>query len=120
MGFNVSNLCYPQTLNGKRVMFTPFSKYGASDAGGGILVAGLSATRILIHGLVAVAGSAVSFALWRNMSTILGPIPLAANGQLVLPFNEFGWAQGSHYEAINLWTNAAATVTGVLIYSEVD
>jgi hypothetical protein len=117
---NVSNLFYPETLNGKRVMFTPFSKNGVSLAAGGTLVAGISDTRIVIHALAMVATSACALAFWRSNTNMLGPINLAANGQLILPFSPFGWMQASHGQTVNFWTDVAATVVGVVIYTEVD
>jgi len=116
--FAVSNLLYPETLGGKILRVYNFSVYGVSVAGGGI-IQGVSGARIRVHALVAVAGSACSLAFWDGgASAVFGPIPLAANGQLVLPWSPVGWFQVAEGTAINFWTNIAATVTGVAIYVE--
>ncbi len=85
MGFNVSNLLFPETIDGKQMMFTNFSKFGASDAGGGVIVLGTSGLRVRVHALFFAAASATKITLWRNTTTVFGPIDVPASGAFVLP-----------------------------------
>jgi hypothetical protein len=115
--FAVSNLLYPETLDGKIVRFTAFSKFAASVEGG-TLATGVSGVRYRVHAMAMFAASAGRVQLWGDQ-TVMFNAPVAANGQLVVPWSPVGWCQGSHGQSINLWTDVALTVTGVLIYVEV-
>ena len=45
---------------------------------------------------------------------------LAADGQLILPLNGFGWLETAAAVLLNLELSAATLVAGVLVYEEVE
>ena len=51
---------------------------------------------------------------------LTGLMDLAADGQLVLPLNGFGWFETVAGELLNLELSAATLVAGALVYEEVE
>lgn len=68
--------------------------------------------RVLSVAVVTTLANTVSFL--SAASAVTPGFPLAANGGLVLPFNEHGWFQCNPGEALNV-NLGVATATGVLV-----
>ena len=117
--FNVNDLIHPETL--KDGTYPKSKVFSCNVASTTALLSALVGKRYRVHGAVFGAGSAASFALWAgSVSVMLGPLYLAGNGNLVLPFQEVPYCQTSHNQVLYGWETAAAIVTGVLIYTEED
>lgn len=87
----------------------------ASSLGSNPVVAaptGTGAIRVLSVAVVSTLANSVNFL--SAATGISATFPLAANGGLVLPFNEHGWFQCASGEALNV-NLSVATATGVQI-----
>lgn len=88
-----------------------------SSATGAALVAAAGAgLKIRVTSLSVVASAAVSFSLASAATAISSAKPLAANGGLVLPLNEFGWYETAANEALNITLGAALAVAVDITY----
>jgi hypothetical protein len=115
--FTPGDLLHPETLPGGKVpKSVVFSCNVASITA---IVGAVSNTKIRVLGGLIGAGSAASFGFYASDTSIIaGPFYFPINTNMVLPYNETGWFQTSHGQALNGWEKAAAVVTGVLIYVE--
>jgi len=118
-------LCYPlffywiKKMNVTRTppkhITCPIAFVNASTLGANTVLAAPGAgacIRVLSMALVSTGANAVKF---QSASTdISATWPLAANGGLVLPYNEHGWFQTAANEALNV-NLGTATATGVHI-----
>lgn len=91
----------------------------ASTLGDNTLVAAISgkAIRVLAAILVASGGAnTVRFESGAGGTALTGQMDLAADGQLVLPLNGFGWFESGAGALLNLELSAATLVAGALVY----
>lgn len=74
--------------------------------------------RLRVMSAVLVASAALSLKLQSHTTTGIatGSIPLAVNGQLILPYNPDGWFNCAFGEALDLSISAAGTVSGSINY----
>jgi hypothetical protein len=86
----------------------------ASSLGSNAFVAAVAGRGIRVLSMVAVAGGTVSVNMLSAATAISATFPLAANGGIVLPFNEHGWFQTADGEALNI-NLSGAVATGVSI-----
>ena len=95
----------------------------AAAAGDNTLVAAVAAKKILVLAVALVASggaNTVRFESGAGGTALSGQMDIAADGQLVLPFNPAGWFQTAAAELLNLELSAATSVAGVLTYLEVS
>ena len=87
-------------------------------SGAAQLVALTAGAKIRIVQLVLTSLSAnfVTFQSHTTTATKFGPIYLAANGGVVLPFSEIGWFSTVAGEALDINLNGATAVGGILTY----
>jgi len=88
-----------------------------------VLVAAVSGKRIRVLAFAVSAIAAETVALWDNTNSvpIIGSMPLAANGVLVLPYNPVGWGQsgvGGSVQVIQVPAPSSG-LRGCLVYVEV-
>lgn len=114
--FNANDLLHPETL--KDGTIPKFVRFSCNVASTTAILGAVSGIRYKVLGGAFGAGSAASFGFYAGTSVICGPFYLAANENIVLPYNEVGYCQTSQAQALNGWETAAATITGVLIYVE--
>ncbi len=87
------------------------------------LVAAATGKRIRVMALILVAsGGANNTRLQSGAggTAMTGVMNLAANGQLVMPYNEAGWCETAVAALLNLDLSAATLVAGVLTYVTVE
>lgn len=100
-------------------------KYAAVDVaalGDNTLVAAVTGKKIRVLSLFLVAsGGANTLRLESGAggTALTGQMNLAANGQLVLPFNDEGWCETAAAALLNLELSTATSVDGGLSYIEV-
>ena len=85
-----------------------------SSLGSNTVVAAVAGVRYRVLACVAISTLANSVNFLSNASAISAVFPLAANGGLVLPFNEHGWFETAVGEALNI-NLSVATATGVQV-----
>lgn len=85
-----------------------------STLGSNQVVAAVTGARIRVLSLAAITTAANSVKFMSASTDISATFPLAANGGLVLPFNEHGWFETAVGEAFNV-NLSAATATGISI-----
>lgn len=93
----------------------------ASTGGNNTLVAAVAGKVIRVLALVLVAsGGANTVRLESDAdgSPLSGQMDLAADGQLILPYNPAGWVETVAGELLNLELSAATAVAGLLLYVE--
>lgn len=113
MGINVQVL--EQALPTSTTALVAIANPAAAGATG--LVAAVAGKKIRVLALLAVTTLANNIKLQSGNTDITGLFPLAANGQLPLPFNEHGWCETVAGAALNI-NLSAATATGVqLVYT---
>ncbi len=86
-----------------------------SSLGGNAIVAGVAGKKYRVLSVVVVTTAANSIKFQSASTDISATFPLAANGGLVLPFNEHGWFETAAGEALNI-NLSAATSTGVQVH----
>jgi hypothetical protein len=86
-----------------------------SSIGSNAIIAAVAGARIRVLSVVMVSTLANSVKFMSAATDISATFPLAANGGLVLPFNEHGWFETVVGEALNL-NMTAATATGTQIH----
>lgn len=99
-----------------------FAAIAAATAGDNTLVAAVTAKKIRVLAMVLVAsGGANSTRLESGAggTALTGVMDLAADGQLVLPYNPLGWCETAAGALLNLELSAATAVAGALTYVEV-
>lgn len=89
-------------------------------SGSGTIIVGTAGSKIRVLScfLGSTAGINVQF---RGGATspaddLSGHVPLAANGQLILPFNEFGWFTTGAGDDLVLELSAASVIGGSISY----
>jgi len=91
----------------------------ATAASGAASIVALTANakiRIVQLVLTSLSANFVTFQSHTTTATKMGPIYLAANGGVVLPFSEVGWFSTVAGEALDINLNGATAVGGVLTY----
>ena len=83
-----------------------------ASLGSNTLVAAVPGARYRVLAVAAITTLANNIKFTSNASDISATFPLAANGGLVLPFNEHGWFQTNLGEALNI-NLSVATAVGV-------
>ena len=102
---------------------TQYAAIAAAGAGDNTLVAAVTAKKIRVLSAVLVASggaNTVRFESDAAGTALSGLMDLAADGQLVLQLNGFGWLETVAGELLNLELSAATLVAGVLVYQEVE
>lgn len=82
------------------------------------VVAAISGKVIKVHAVTIVTTLANSVSFKSATTAISAVSPLAANGGMVLPFNENGWFKTVAGEALNFTTTAATACGCTVVYSE--
>lgn len=92
-----------------------------AGSGNNTLVAAVAGrkVRVLAVALVPAAAVTARFESAANGSALSGQMPLAANADLVLPYNPAGWFETVTAELLNLELSGAVAVDGVLVYQTV-
>jgi hypothetical protein len=105
---------------------SPISSYtdvviDESSSGASTLVAAVTSKRIVVYSLYLVADGAVGvkFQSHTTPTDLTGLASVAANGGLVLPFNQDGWFRTASGEALDINLSDAVAVGGVLKYGTV-
>lgn len=95
---------------------TPHTNLGANPAAAGdnSLVAAVAGARYRVLEVAVVTTAANNVKFRSNTTDISATFPLAANGGIVLPFNEHGHFETALGEALQI-NMSAATATGVQI-----
>lgn len=94
----------------------PIVVVDTSTLGSNAVVAAQPGRGIRVLSMVVVAAAANTVKLMSNATSITGLYALAANGGLVLPYNEHGWCQTADGEALNLNLSAATAVGATIQY----
>lgn len=84
----------------------------AANIGATLVIPAAPGMSIRIISLVIVSSLANSVSFSSDANPITATFPLAANGGVVMSFNEHGWAQTDEGEALNI-NMSAASATGV-------
>lgn len=100
------------------------TKYAVIDhaaSGDNTIVAAVTDKKIRVLSLYLIASAAVTARFESGASgvALTGQLQLAANGGLVLPFNEDGWFETVAGSLLNLELSGAISVDGGLSYREV-
>jgi len=85
-----------------------------SSLGSNTLVAAIPGARIRVLALVVMSTLANNVQFTSNATNISPSFPLAANGGMVIPFNEHGWMETAIGEALNV-NLSVATSTAVQV-----
>lgn len=104
-----------KSINDKLVTFTAYAN--PSTATDTAVVAAVPNHKIVVHAVFTVAASANSVLFKSGPTAITGTSALAANGGLVLPFNENGWFKTGAGEPLNFTTSAAVATGVTVVYS---
>lgn len=102
---------------------TQYAVIAAAALGDNTLVAAVTAKKIRVVAAVLVASGGVNIVRFESgagVTALTGLMDLAADGQLILPLNGFGWFETTAGELLNLELSAATSVAGALVYEEVD
>lgn len=100
-----------------------YAAISAAGAGDNTLVAAVTAKKIRVLAAVLVASggaNTVRFESGAGGTALTGQMDLAADGQLVLPLNGFGWFETAAAALLNLELSAATLVAGAIVYEEVE
>ena len=100
-----------------------YAVIAAAAAGDNTLVAAVAAEKIRVLAAVLVASggaNTVRFESDAGGTALTGLMDLAADGQLILPLNGFGWFETVAGELLNLDLSAATLVAGALVYEEIE
>jgi len=81
-----------------------------ASLGANQIVAAVTGGRIRVLSLAAISAGANSVKVQSASNDISATFSLAANGGLVLPFNEHGWFETAEGEALNLNLSAGTAV----------
>ncbi len=100
----------PKTITCPILFGTP------SSLGNNVVLAAQGTGSIRVLGLAVVTTLANNVKFQSNSSDITGTFPLAANGGLVLPFNEHGWFQTAAGEGLNINLSVATATAYQIIY----
>lgn len=95
----------------------------AATAGDNTLVAAVAGKKIRVLAAVLVASGGANTARFETDAAgtaLTGQMDIAADGQLVLPLNGFGWFETVAGELLNLELGAATAVAGCLVYEEIE
>lgn len=104
-----------RSVNDKLVTFTAYAN--PSTATDTAVVTAVANRRIVVHAVFTVAASANSVFFKSGSTALTGISALAANGGLVLPFNENGWFKTVVGEDLNFTTSAAVATGVTVVYS---
>lgn len=85
-----------------------------ASLGSNVVITGVTGARIRVLSVAAITSATNSIKFMSNATDISATFSLAANGGLVLPFNEHGWFETAVGEAFNVNLSAAAA-TGISI-----
>lgn len=100
-----------------------FAKIDAEGSGDNTLVAAVAGRKIRVHSLFLINGhtatQGVTFESGTSSGELTGSMVLAANGGIVLGFNEAGWFETTAGALLNMILSGATTVDGALSYTEV-
>lgn len=102
---------------------TQYAVIDAAVLGDNTLVAAVTGKKIRVLAAVLVASGGannVRFESGAAGAALTGVMNLAADGQLVLPLNGFGWLETVAGVLLNLELSAATLVAGTLVYQEVE
>ena len=102
---------------------TQYAVIAAAGSGDNTLVAAVTGKKIRVLSAVLVASggaNTVRFESGAAGTALSGLMDLAADGQLVLPLNGFGWLETAAAVLLNLELSDATLVAGVLVYEEVE
>lgn len=91
-----------------------------ASAADNTLVALVAAKQIRVLSLVLVASGGANNARLESGTggtALTGVMNLAANGQLILQYNDAGWCETAAGVLLNLELSAATAVGGMLVYS---
>lgn len=100
-----------------------YAVVSAATAGNNTLVAAVAGKKIRVIAVVLVASggaNTVRFESDADGTALTGQMDLAADGQLILSKNGFGWFETVAGELLNLELSAATAVAGCLVYEEVE
>ena len=100
-----------------------YASIEAATGGDNTLVAAVTAKKIRVLSVVLVASggaNTVAFESDAAGTALTGDMDIAADGQLVLPLNGFGWFETVAGELLNLELANATAVAGALVYEEID
>lgn len=100
-----------------------YAAISAAASGDNTLVAAIAGKKIRVLSAVLVASggaNTVRFESGAGGTALTGQMDLAADGQLVLPLNGFGWFETGVAALLNLELSAATPVAGALVYEEVE
>jgi len=92
-----------------------------ASSGDNTLVAAVTGKKIRVLALFLVAGGAVTvrFESGASGTALTGQMAIAANADLVLPWNPAGWFETAAAALLNLELSGAVSVDGALLYEEV-
>ncbi len=100
-----------------------YAVIAAAAAGNNTLVAAVAGKkiRVLAAGLAAnTSDQTIRFQSGAGGTALTGIMPIAANGNLVLPLNGFGWFETAAGALLNLELGGASLVGGPLVYEEIE
>ena len=100
-----------------------FAVIDAAAAGDNTLVAAVTGKKIRVLSAVLVASggaNTIRFESGAAGTALSGQMDIAADGQLVLPLNGFGWLETAAGALLNLELSAATLIAGALVYEEIE
>lgn len=87
-----------------------------ASIGANVLVSAQAGAKYRVLALALVSTGANTVTIQSNSTAISGAFDFAANGGMVLDFNEHGWAETAVGEALNLNLSAGTKVAVTVIY----
>ena len=101
-----------------------YAVVSAALLGPNTLVAAVTGKKIRVLAAVLVASGGANTVTFESFpfpatTPLTGPMDLAADGQLVLSLNGFGWFETLTGELLNLCLSAGTAVEGCLVYQEI-
>lgn len=107
-----------RTSHSKNIKYASLS---GATSGNNTLVAAVTNKKIRVLSLYAIAAGAVTVAFQSGAggTALTGTASLAANGGIVLPFNEGGWFETAAATLLNMSLGGVIQVSGCLSYIEV-
>ncbi len=92
-----------------------------AGSGNNTIVAAVTGRKIRVLAVALVVGAAVTTRFESNAggAALTGQMELAANGDLVLPYNPAGWFETVAAQLLNLELSGAVSVDWVLVYQTV-
>lgn len=100
-----------------------YAVIAAATLGDNTLVAAVTGKKIRVLAAVLVASggaNTVRFESGAAGTALSGQMDVAADGQLILPLNGFGWLETAAGALLNLELSAGTSVAGALVYEEVE